>query len=44
MNVNVRYFASLREVLGQGESMSLAEELSVGALLVILLARSGENP
>ena len=40
MNVNVRYFASLREVLGQGESMSLAEELSVGALRDLLIGRS----
>ena len=43
MNVNVRYFASLREVLGQGESMSLAEELSVGALRDLLIARSAAH-
>ena len=33
MNVNVRYFASLREVLGAGESIALPERISVGAVV-----------
>lgn len=41
MNVTVRYFASLRESLGRGESVALAEERSsVGALRDLLIGRS----
>ena len=43
MNVNVRYFASLREVLGAGESIALPERISVGALRDLLIARSAAH-
>jgi sulfur-carrier protein len=43
MNVNVRYFASLRELLGQGESVALPAEISVGALRDRLIARSAAH-
>lgn len=38
--VNVRYFASLREVLGSGEKIDLAEGATVAALRDILIGKS----
>lgn len=42
MNVTVRYFASLRESLGRGETVALVDGqgTSVGALRDLLIARS----
>lgn len=41
MKVNVRYFASVREALGAGESVELAAGSSLGALRDLLIARGG---
>jgi molybdopterin synthase sulfur carrier subunit len=40
MKVQVRYFASIREVLGPGESLELAPGTTVGAARDMLIARS----
>ena len=40
MKVRVRYFASLRELLGSGETVDAATGTSVGALRDQLIARS----
>lgn len=40
MNVTVRYFASLREALGSGETLDLAAGESVGGLRDSLMQRS----
>lgn len=40
MKVNLRYFASLREALGPGESLEVADGLTLGELRDLLLARS----
>lgn len=40
MKVNLRYFASLREALGPGESVEVADGLTLGELRDLLLARS----
>jgi molybdopterin synthase sulfur carrier subunit len=41
--VNVRYFASIREVLGSGEKVELAEGTTVAALRDLLIGRSPEH-
>jgi sulfur-carrier protein len=43
MNVNLRYFASLREALGQGESLAIPAGTSVGALRDLLIERGGAH-
>jgi molybdopterin synthase sulfur carrier subunit len=43
MKVQLRYFASLREALGSGETLDLAEGSTVGALRDALLARGGRH-
>ena len=43
MKLNVRYFASIRELLGPGESVEVAEGCSVGALRDALIARGGAH-
>lgn len=43
MKVQLRYFASLREALGAGETLDLAEGSTVGALRDALLARGGRH-
>ncbi len=40
MKVKVRYFASLREALGAGETLDVGPASSVGELRDMLLARS----
>lgn len=42
MRVQVRYFASLREALGGGETVKVAAGSTLGALRDQLLARGGE--
>jgi molybdopterin synthase sulfur carrier subunit len=39
MKVNVRYFASIRETLGPGESLELAAGSTIGLLRDALIAR-----
>jgi molybdopterin synthase sulfur carrier subunit len=43
MKVQVRYFASLREVLGAGETVDIATPATLGALRDLLLARGGRH-
>jgi molybdopterin synthase sulfur carrier subunit len=43
MKVQVRYFASLREALGSGESIELPEGATVGSLRDTLLALGGRH-
>lgn len=43
MNVTVRYFASLRETLGGGETLDVAEGQTVGGLRDALMARSSAH-
>jgi len=43
VRVQVRYFASLREALGTGETMELAPGTTVSALRDALVARGGEH-
>ena len=40
IHVQVRYFASLREALGPGDSLALAAESSVASVRDALIARS----
>jgi sulfur-carrier protein len=40
MKVSVRYFASLREALGQGETLAVEPGTTVGAVRDLLLQRS----
>lgn len=40
MNIQVRYFASLREALGAGEPVEMAPGSTLGALRDSLIARS----
>jgi sulfur-carrier protein len=40
MTVRVRYFASLREVLGSGDTLTLAHDATVAAARDALIARS----
>lgn len=41
--VRLRYFASLREALGDGETLALTEGQSVGAVRDQLIARGGPH-
>ena len=43
MIVTVRYFASLREALGPGEAVQIADAASVGALRDMLIGRGGAH-
>ena len=43
MKVNVRYFASLREALGPGETVELPAPTTLGGLRDLLLARGGRH-
>ena len=43
MKVRVRYFASLREALGAGETVELPAASTLGALRDALLARGGRH-
>lgn len=43
MNVQVRYFASLREALGPVEAVELPAGATVGALREALIARGGRH-
>jgi molybdopterin synthase sulfur carrier subunit len=43
MKVNVRYFASLRELLGSGETLDVAEGQTVGGLRDALMQRSAAH-
>ena len=43
MKVQVRYFASLREALGAGETVDLPAGSTLGALRDALLARGGRH-
>ena len=43
MKIRVRYFASLREVLGAGETVEAAEGSSVAQLRDALIARGGAH-
>ena len=40
MNIQVRYFASIREVLGGGEQLDVPEGSTAAALRELLIARS----
>jgi sulfur-carrier protein len=42
-DINVRYFASLREALGAAETLPWTEGLTVGALRDLLIARGGAH-
>jgi sulfur-carrier protein len=43
MQLNVRYFASLREALGPGETVELPAGSTLGQLRETLLARGGRH-
>ncbi|HWH74243.1 MAG TPA: molybdopterin converting factor subunit 1 [Methylibium sp.] len=43
MKLQVRYFASLREALGPGETVELGAGATVGALRDALIARGGSH-
>jgi sulfur-carrier protein len=43
MKLNVRYFASLREALGQGESLAVEAGATVGSVRDALIARGGAH-
>lgn len=43
MTIRVRYFASLREALGSGETVEAAEGSTVAQLRDALIARGGEH-
>lgn len=43
MKLRVRYFASLREALGPGEEVELAEGATLGALRDALVGRGGRH-
>ena len=43
MRVEVRYFASIREALGAGETVEAGEAATVGALRDLLIARGGAH-
>lgn len=42
-SITVRYFASLREVLGPSEAIEVAEGSTLGALRDALIARGGRH-
>lgn len=41
--ITIRYFASLREALGPGETVEIAEGSTLGALRDALIARGGAH-
>ena len=43
MKVTLRYFASLREALGPGETVEMAAGSTLGQLRDVLLARGGRH-
>jgi molybdopterin synthase sulfur carrier subunit len=43
MTLNVRYFASIREALGPGETVDVAPGSTVGAVRDALIARGGAH-
>ena len=43
LTINVRYFASLREALGNGETVTLPAASSVGSARALLIARGGRH-
>lgn len=43
MKIHVRYFASLREALGPGETVELPAPATLGALRDALMARGGRH-
>jgi molybdopterin synthase sulfur carrier subunit len=43
MKIAVRYFASIREALGPGENISVAEGASVGSLRDLLIGRGAPH-
>lgn len=43
VKVHVRYFASLREALGDGEAVELSDGATVGRLRDVLIAREGRH-
>ena len=43
MNVRVRYFASIREALGSGETLAIAAGATVGEIRDALIARSATH-
>jgi sulfur-carrier protein len=43
MNLSVRYFASIREALGSGESIAVTEGATVGKVRDALIARSADH-
>jgi len=43
MKIRVRYFASLREALGEGEAVELPAGSTLGALREALVARGGAH-
>ena len=43
MSLTVRYFASIREALGAGESVEVADGSTVGAVRDALIARGGAH-
>jgi sulfur-carrier protein len=43
MKLNVRYFASLREALGSGESLAVEADATVGSVRDALIARGGAH-
>ena len=43
MKVHIRYFASLREALGAGEELDVAEGSTLAALRTQLVARGGKH-
>jgi molybdopterin synthase sulfur carrier subunit len=43
ITIQVRYFASLREALGAGESVQVAAGTTLGALRDALIARGGRH-
>ena len=44
MNIELRFFASLREALGPFEALSVADGTTLGALRDQLIARGGRYP
>ena len=43
MKLTVRYFASIREALGAGEAVEIADGATVGAVRAALIARGGAH-
>jgi sulfur-carrier protein len=43
MSIQLRYFASLREALGSGETLPFEADLTLGALRDHLIARGGAH-